>query len=249
MREVLGEESGVRMDAWLDACEAELVPLAAEYSNRGEAVLAEMKRNAVRREFGRSAAMLHRGYYSRNPAMCACFRNVKRGRILKNVPRRMNGVFEYLFDSEDALLGVIRHPEGEGDLLCFCRILRRADGFEYDLDYTRSDCGIVLNHIWRYEMDGDRIVSELLFDACMGKASKLWYFKYGDDGILEAFQFEFLLPARLRREKLGNPAAALLIAIPENTHRWYMRCRLKRDTDGTYREIQKDMTGAGLPQY
>ena len=54
MREVLSEEYGVQMDAWLDARETELARLVREYAGMGAEIHEEMQKNAVRIEYSRS---------------------------------------------------------------------------------------------------------------------------------------------------------------------------------------------------
>lgn len=235
----LPKERRTEFDRWISDREAELLLLAKEVVERGSQMLEDLMGRTVRREFGRSSPELHRGYYTRNPAMHACIENVHRGRILKRNPRKMAGIFEYLFDVEDRMVGYIHHPM-DGGLMQVVAILRRGS-VEYDLDCAKIGNELKLNCIWRYDLEAGRTDTELVYEVSLQRANWLTHFLYAGEELREAHFFQCL---GATMEGVDDEILAMICGTGQSvaaqrtamrTLRYqYLRCLLRRDADGEF---------------
>lgn len=238
----LPEDQRAVFDRWIEDREAELALLAVEFERCGAQVWEDLLRRTVRREYGRSSPELHRGYYTRNPAMYACIGNMHRGRILKRNSRKMAGIFEYLFDVEDRMVGYLLHPMS-GDLTQVVAILRR-EGVEYDLDYAGSGDELQLNSIWRYDLEAGHTAAELVYSVCLKQAHGVTRFLYQGKELREAHFFQCL---GAEVEEMDDEILALICGAGQSAaaqrtalRYQYLRFLLGRDADGEYIERWED---------
>ena len=104
----------------LDICEIErfenlkqkYIILQKKYADSFNVLKENIERNVCRREYAKGGEFLHRGFYS--PSCLDLVVGVKRGRLLKKIPKDNKYTYEYLFDASNKLICVYKNEDFGG---------------------------------------------------------------------------------------------------------------------------------------